>query len=136
MAKVELKQPIVEEIAGNLEGAQGVVLCEYRGLTVEQDTQLRKNLREAGVKYKVYKNTLVKRAIEGSAFESLKDDLTGPTAIAISDTDATAPATTTPAAADTPNSSSQAFTSSLSSITDKPFIASMISSLVMIILLL
>ena len=88
MAKVELKQPIVEEIAGNLEGAQGVVLCEYRGLTVEQDTQLRKNLREAGVKYKVYKNTLVKRAIEGSAFESLKDDLTGPTAIAISDTDA------------------------------------------------
>lgn len=92
MAKVELKQPIVEEIAGNLEGAQGVVLCEYRGLTVEQDTQLRKNLREAGVKYKVYKNTLVKRAIEGSAFESLKDDLTGPTAIAISDTDATAPA--------------------------------------------
>lgn len=92
MAKVELKQPIVEEIAGNLEGAQGVVLCEYRGLTVEQDTQLRKNLREAGVKYKVYKNTLVKRAIEGSAFESLKDDLIGPTAIAISDTDATAPA--------------------------------------------
>ena len=92
MAKVELKQPIVEEIAGNLEGAQGVVLCEYRGLTVEQDTQLRKNLREAGVKYKVYKNTLVKRAIEGGAFESLKDDLTGPTAIAISDTDATAPA--------------------------------------------
>ena len=92
MAKVELKQPIVEEIAGNLEGAQGVVLCEYRGLTVEQDTQLRKNLREAGVKYKVYKNTLVKRVIEGSAFESLKDDLTGPTAIAISDTDATAPA--------------------------------------------
>ena len=92
MAKVELKQPIVEEIAGNLEGAQGVVLCEYRGLTVEQDTQLRKNLREAGVKYKVYKNTLVKRAIEGSAFESLKDDLTGPTAIAISDTDATVPA--------------------------------------------
>lgn len=92
MAKVELKQPIVDEIAGNLKGALGVVLCEYRGLTVEQDTQLRKNLREAGVTYKVYKNTLVKRAIEGGEFESLKDDLTGPTAIAISDTDAAAPA--------------------------------------------
>ena len=92
MAKVELKQPIVDEIAGNLDGAVGVVLAEYRGLTVEQDTRLRKQLREAGVKYKVYKNTLVKRAIAGSTFESLNDDLTGPTAIAISDTDATAPA--------------------------------------------
>ncbi len=92
MAKVEIKQPIVEEIAGNLDGALGVVLCEYRGLTVEQDTQLRKNLREEGVIYKVYKNTLVKRAIEGGQFESLKDDLTGPTAIAISDKDPAAPA--------------------------------------------
>lgn len=92
MAKVELKQPIVEEIAGNLDGALGVVLAEYRGLTVEQDTQLRKTLREEGVVYKVYKNTLVKRAIAGGTFESLSEDLTGPTAIAISTTDATAPA--------------------------------------------
>ena len=92
MAKVELKQPIVEEIAGNLKDAAGVVLCEYRGITVEQDTRLRKQLREAGVKYKVYKNTLVRRAVEGGPFESLTGDLTGPTAIAISDTDATAPA--------------------------------------------
>ena len=92
MAKVELKQPIVDEIAGNLKDAAGVVLCEYRGITVEQDTRLRKQLREAGVKYKVYKNTLVKRAIEGSAYESLSQDLTGPTAMAISETDATAPA--------------------------------------------
>ena len=92
MAKVELKQPIVDEIAGNLKDAAGVVLCEYRGITVEQDTRLRKQLREAGVKYKVYKNTLVKRAIAGSAYESLTDDLTGPTAMAISETDATAPA--------------------------------------------
>ena len=92
MAKVEFKQPIVDEIASNLEGAQGVVLAEYKGLTVEQDTQLRKQLREANVVYKVYKNTLVKRAIQGTAFESLTDDLNGPTAIAISTTDATAPA--------------------------------------------
>ena len=62
MAKVELKQPIVEEIKASLDGAKGVVLVDHRGLTVEQDTVLRKSLREAGVTYKVYKNTLVKRA--------------------------------------------------------------------------
>jgi large subunit ribosomal protein L10 len=92
MAKVELKQPIVDEIAAHLTDAQGVVLVDYRGLTVEQDTKLRKELREAGVVYKVYKNTLVKRAIAGTVFEPLKDQLDGPTAIAICATDATAPA--------------------------------------------
>jgi large subunit ribosomal protein L10 len=61
-------------------------------LTVEQDTQLRKQLREAGVVYKVYKNTLVKRAIAGTQFEGMTDLLDGPNAIAISATDATAPA--------------------------------------------
>ena len=83
MAKVELKAPIVDEISGHLNGAQGVVLVDYRGLTVEQDTQLRKQLREAGVVYKVYKNTLVKRAIAGTEFEPMTDMLEGPTAIAI-----------------------------------------------------
>ena len=78
MAKVELKQPIVEEIKASLDGAKGVVLVDHRGLTVEQDTVLRKSLREAGVTYKVYKNTLVKRAIEGTEFESLKDLFTTP----------------------------------------------------------
>ena len=62
MAKVELKQPVVDEIKAMLEGAAGAVIVDYRGLTVEQDTQLRKQLREAGVAYKVYKNTLIKRA--------------------------------------------------------------------------
>ena len=92
MAKVELKQPIVDEIAASLNGAQGVVLVDYRGLTVEQDTQLRKQLREAGVVYKVYKNTLVKRAIADTEFEPMTEQLEGPTAIAISKEDATAPA--------------------------------------------
>lgn len=92
MAKVELKQPIVDEISGYLNGAQGVVLVDYRGLTVEQDTQLRKQLREAGVVYKVYKNTLVKRAIAGTEFEPMAEMLEGPTAIAVSANDATAPA--------------------------------------------
>ena len=73
MAKVELKQPIVQEISETIKDAQSLVVVDYRGLTVAEDTQLRKNLREAGVTYKVYKNTLVNRAIEGTEFESLKD---------------------------------------------------------------
>ena len=92
MAKVELKQPIVEEIANSIKDAQAVVLVNYSGLTVEQDTILRKELREAGVQYKVYKNTMMRRAFEGTAFESLSEHLHGTNAIAISETDATAPA--------------------------------------------
>jgi large subunit ribosomal protein L10 len=92
MAKVEIKQPIVDEIKANIDGAASAVLVDYRGLTVEQDTQLRKELREAGIVYKVYKNTLMKRAFEGTDFAQLAPHLDGPSAIAISKTDATAPA--------------------------------------------
>ncbi|MCI8446892.1 MAG: 50S ribosomal protein L10 [Eubacterium sp.] len=92
MAKVEIKQPIVQEIAENIKDAQSVVLVDYRGLTVAQDTQLRKQLREAGITYKVYKNTLMNFAFKGTEFESLSDSLEGPNAIAISKDDATAPA--------------------------------------------
>ena len=92
MAKVELKQPIVQAIASEIEGAQSVVLVDYRGLTVAQDTELRKQLREAGVVYKVYKNTMMKRAFEGTEFEGLESCLEGPSAIAVSKDDATAPA--------------------------------------------
>ncbi len=92
MAKVELKQPIVDEISALLKDSQTLVLVDYRGLTVEEDTKLRKTLRENGVVYKVYKNTLIKRAIQGTVFESAADLLEGPTAIATSSEDATAPA--------------------------------------------
>ena len=92
MAMVELKQPIVDEISETIKGAQSLVVVDYRGLTVAEDTQLRKKLREAGVSYKVYKNTLVNRAIAGTEFESLKDVLEGPNAFAVSADDATAPA--------------------------------------------
>ena len=92
MAKVELKQPIVEEISAGIKDAQSVVLVDYRGLTVEQDTALRKSLREAGITYKVYKNTMMNFAFKGTEFEGLSEYLEGPTAIAISTTDATAPA--------------------------------------------
>ncbi|MBR1931637.1 MAG: 50S ribosomal protein L10 [Lachnospiraceae bacterium] len=92
MAKVELKQPIVEEISANIKDAQSVVLVDYRGLTVEQDTQLRKSLREAGVVYKVYKNTMMNFAFKGTEFEGLAPYLEGPSAMALSTEDATAPA--------------------------------------------
>ena len=83
MAKVELKQPVVDEIKAMLDGAVGAVVVDYRGLTVEQDTKLRKQLREAGVSYKVYKNTLIKRAAEGTEFAALDPHLEGPTALAV-----------------------------------------------------
>lgn len=92
MAKVELKQPIVEEISNYIKDAQSVVLVDYRGLTVEQDTKLRKACRENDVVYKVYKNTLMNFAFKGTQFEGLAPYLEGPSAIAISTTDATAPA--------------------------------------------
>lgn len=92
MAKVELKQPIVQEIAENIKDAACVVLVNYSGLTVEEDTILRKELRESGVVYKVYKNTMMKRAFEGTPCESLDPHLEGTNAIAVSKDDATAPA--------------------------------------------
>ena len=92
MAKVELKQPIVAEISENIKDAQSVVLVDYRGLTVEQDTKLRKLCRENGVAYKVYKNTMMNFAFKGTQFEALAPYLEGPSAAAISTTDATAPA--------------------------------------------
>ncbi len=92
MAKVEFKQPVVEEISASIKDAQSVVLVDYRGLTVEQDTNLRKQLREAGVTYKVYKNTMMNFAFKGTDCESLAPYLEGPSAMAVSTTDATAPA--------------------------------------------
>ena len=92
MAKIELKQPIVEEISAHIKDAASVVVVDYRGITVAEDTTLRKQLREAGVVYKVYKNTMMTRAFAGTEFEGLTASLEGTNAIAISKDDATAPA--------------------------------------------
>jgi large subunit ribosomal protein L10 len=92
MAKVELKQPIVQEISELLNGAATAVIVDYRGLTVEQDTALRKELRANNVVYKVYKNTLINFAVKGTEFEALSKHLEGPTAIAVCKDDATAAA--------------------------------------------
>jgi len=92
MAKVELKQPVVQEISGLLSNATAAVLVDYRGLTVAQDTALRKELREAGITYKVYKNTMVNFAVKDTQFADLAKHLEGPTALAVTEGDATAPA--------------------------------------------
>jgi large subunit ribosomal protein L10 len=92
MAKVEIKKPIVDEIKGYVADAKSAVLVDYRGLTVEQDTELRKKLREAGVVYKVYKNTMLNFAFEGTVYADLAKHLEGPTAVAFGIEDATSPA--------------------------------------------
>ena len=91
-AKVELKKPVVEEISTLIDGAAGVVLVNYSGLTVAQDTELRKNLRTAGITYKVYKNRMMNLAFQGTPCEELCKHLEGTNAIAVSKEDATAPA--------------------------------------------
>ncbi len=90
MAKIEQKQVVVNEIKEKLDRAASVVIVDARGLTVEQDTNLRKQLREAGVDYKVYKNTMVHFAIQGTQFEGLDEYLAGPSTFAFSYDDATA----------------------------------------------
>ncbi len=92
MAKVELKAPIIEEISKLVADSKAIVLVDYRGLTVDQDTKLRKSLREGGVVYKVYKNTYLKKAFAGTVYEELSKHLDGPTAVAFGLEDATTPA--------------------------------------------
>ena len=89
---IKTKSAIVEEIKSKLDGAESVVVIDYIGTTVEQATAMRAKLREADVDYTVYKNTMIARAVEGTAFEGLKDHLEGPSALAISKSDAVAPA--------------------------------------------
>lgn len=88
----QLKEQKVVEIKEKLEKAQAVVLTKYQGLTVEEDTLLRKNLREAGVEYKVYKNTLVTLAAKELGIEGISEYLEGPVSIAFGYDDVTAPA--------------------------------------------
>ncbi|WP_250858663.1 50S ribosomal protein L10 [Oceanirhabdus seepicola] len=86
-----IKEAKVEEIRATLEKAQTVILTNYQGLTVEEDTQLRKQFREAGVEYKVFKNTLVKLALKELGIEGLDEHLEGPVSIALGYEDPTAP---------------------------------------------
>ena len=89
MAKIETKQLVVDQIKSKLEGASSIALVDYRGLTVDQDTVLRRKLREANVEYKVYKNTMMTFAVQGTEFEPITQHLAGPSAIVISYEDPT-----------------------------------------------
>lgn len=83
MAKVEQKQVVVNEIKEKLEKATSAVLVDARGLTVGEDTKLRKALRDAGVDYKVYKNTMMRFAVQDTQFQGLQDYFEGPSALAV-----------------------------------------------------
>lgn len=86
------KELVVSEVRARLERMQGAILTDYRGLTVSQITKLRKKLRDAGVEYRVLKNTLVGRAADELGIEGLDTYLAGPTGIAFGYTDPVAPA--------------------------------------------
>ncbi|MCM3086929.1 large subunit ribosomal protein L10 [Bhargavaea ginsengi] len=93
MSKIlEQKQALVDEISGKLKEAASVVVVDYRGLSVAQVTELRKQLREEGIEFKVYKNTMTRRAAEAAGLEGLNEYMTGPNAIAFSNEDVVAPA--------------------------------------------
>ena len=86
------KQVVIDEIKDKFERAESAVVIDYMGITVAQADAMRKKLREANVDYTIYKNTLVKRAIDGTDYAALAEILEGPSAFAFSYDDATAPA--------------------------------------------
>jgi large subunit ribosomal protein L10 len=75
---LEQKQAVVAEVAAKLAGAQAVIVAEYRGLDVGRVTQLRAKARKSGLYLRVLKNTLARRAVKGTPFESLSDQMVGP----------------------------------------------------------
>jgi len=81
---LEQKQAMVSEVAAKLQGAQSVIVAEYRGLNVERVTQLRSKARKSGVWLRVLKNTLARRAVKGTPFEKLSDQMVGPLMYGIS----------------------------------------------------
>lgn len=89
---LKAKEAVVSSIQESFDGAQCIVFHDYRGLTVEEVTELRKQMREAGVEYKVLKNTMIKRAIAALGVEGVDDVLEGPTAVAVGKEDPVAPA--------------------------------------------
>ncbi|QKS73124.1 50S ribosomal protein L10 [Paenalkalicoccus suaedae] len=93
MSKViEKKSQLVDEITTKLKDSQSTIVVDYRGLNVSEVTELRKELREANVDFKVYKNSMVRRATEAAELTEIDEYLVGPTAIAFSNDDVIAPA--------------------------------------------
>ena len=92
MGVTSAKQAVVAQLKEQLESAKGVVLTSYKGLTVAQDTELRRELREAAVSYHVVKNTMLRIAAKEAGIEGIEEHLEGTTAFAFSTEDAVAPA--------------------------------------------
>lgn len=92
MPNIEAKKVLVQEIAEKLKNAQSTVVVDYRGLNVEEVTELRSKARDLNIEYKVYKNSLVRFAAKEAGLEGLLEVLVGPTAIALCESDAVAPA--------------------------------------------
>lgn len=86
------KQAVVADLKQKFSDAKGVVLTDYKGLTVAQDTKLRRKMREAGVEYRVIKNTMARLAIDEIGIKGMSETFEGTTAIAVSYTDPVAPA--------------------------------------------
>ena len=91
-ATIAKKAELVDAVAEKMKSAVSLVVVDSRGLTVEQDTVLRRNLREAGVELKVIKNSILKRAAEKAGLEGLEELFVGPSAVAFSTEDVVAPA--------------------------------------------
>lgn len=91
-ATIAKKAEVVKNVNEMLTNAETAVVVDYRGLTVAEVTDLRKQLRDAGIKMMVIKNKILERAVEGTDYEDLKSTFVGPTAVAFSDEDAIAPA--------------------------------------------
>lgn len=91
-AAIAKKAEVVKQTVELLNNAESAIVVDYRGLTVAEVTDLRKQLRDAGVKMSVIKNKILDRAVEGTDYEDLKSTFVGPTAVAFSDEDPIAPA--------------------------------------------
>lgn len=91
-ASIAKKAELVDVVAEKMKAAASIVVVDSRGLTVEQDTVLRRSLREAGVEFKVIKNSILSRAAEKAGLEGFGDVFTGPSAVAFSNEDVVAPA--------------------------------------------
>ncbi|MCQ2748780.1 MAG: 50S ribosomal protein L10 [Clostridia bacterium] len=92
MANLESKKAVAEEIKEKVDKAVSIVLLDYNGIDAEKETALRKHLTENNIDYKVYKNTTIRFAVDGTKFDEVKKDLEGPTAVAFSYDDPTAAA--------------------------------------------
>lgn len=90
-ANIELKKGVVNEITGKIQESKSVVLVHFTGLTVAEDNELRHKFREAGIDYKVYKNTLIRKAFDGLGVKDFDNDLNGPTAVAFGKEETDAP---------------------------------------------